>query len=176
MGEGVPRGRSRHGNAAGVDPAGGRERRHQAADRQDGRGSHGVDDRVRRPENGGARQRRSLRLRAEEGLAKLRHDPRQGVRREGAGPTDRRRHLRAGAARAVPAPPRRGRRTPDRCPPARELHRARLRLSPAPRSVRVAVERWRPGAFSHRTQAGAARALDAGVRAPRTTAGRGQGG
>ena len=81
VGQGLPRGRGRDGHAARADPPGRRARRDPAADRQDRRRSHRVDDRLLREEGGGARRRGPLRLRPEEGLAELRDDARQGLRR-----------------------------------------------------------------------------------------------
>ena len=47
------------------------------ADRQDRHRSHGVDDGVLRAKSEGARRRGPARLRPEEGLPELRHDPHQ---------------------------------------------------------------------------------------------------
>ena len=81
-------------------------------------------------------RRGSLRLRAEEGLAELRHDARQGVRRQGAG---RRAPASASSRRRCSRASRtcRSRRKDGSRPAAaRELHRARVRVSAPARSVR----------------------------------------
>ena len=65
------------------------------------------------------------------------------------------------------APSSRGRGTSRRPAPARELHRARVCIPPASRSVRVALGRRRPGAVSHGAQTRPAGALDAGIHAAR---------
>ena len=81
----------------------------------------------------------------------------------GTGPSveDRRRRVRGRAARALPSSAHRGRRAVRRSAAARELHRARLRVPQAARSVRIVVDRRRSRQVSHRPRARAARAFGA---------------
>ena len=83
-----------------------------------------------------------------------------------------RRPVRPGAAGALSRPARRRRGSPPGSAIARKLHRARLRLSPAPRSVRVALDGRRSGPVPHRAQARADGALATGIRTARTPGGR----
>ena len=86
VGAGVPRGRGRHGHPAPAGAPGARRRRRARAcsSRRSGRDWTRAMQGVRR---GGACARlagaRPLRLRAEAGLAELRHGTREGVRRDG---------------------------------------------------------------------------------------------
>ena len=76
----------------------------------------------------------SRRLRAEKGLAVVRPLPREVVRRVGCGQTVGARAVCRRPRRRPAAAAARRRGTARRSAPARELHRARLRLSPAARA------------------------------------------
>ena len=117
---------------------------------------------------------RSLRIRPEEGLAKLRHGAGQGAR---AGRDAR--ALRYGALCRSPAcadadAAHRRRGEAVRAAPARELRGARVRVSPAPHAVCRAVERGSAGAVPRRAQANPARARTGRVCVPRRVWSRGR--
>ena len=84
------------------------------------------------------------------------------------------RHLRGGAARAVSQPAGRGGGAALRPGPARELHRAGLRLSASAPVLRAALDRRRPGRVSHGAQDDAALAFDHELPAARPARRRGR--
>ena len=84
------------------------------------------------------------------------------------------RHLRGGVARAVSQPAGRGGGAALRSGPARELHRAGLRLSASAQVLRAALDRRRPCRISHGTQDDAAVALDRELPAARPARRRGR--
>ena len=82
-------------------------------------------------------------------------------------------HLRGGAARAASQPAGRGRGAALQSGPARELHRAGVRLSASAPIVRAAMDGRRPCRISHGAQDDAAVALDRELPAARPARRRG---
>lgn len=170
----MPGGGARHADAARADSprgergwralgrAAGAARRREERRRLDR--AHGG---IRGFAGAGAEVGKPVGIRAEEGFAELRARARARARR-----TARRPH-RPGAVcrsarRAVPEPADRGRGPSAGARPARELHRARLRVSAAARTVRRALDDPHAGRLPQPAQAAAAGALTARLCRART--------
>ena len=144
---------------------------HTAADGQDRRRSDRSDNGIRATPGRAARIRGPVRLRAQEGLAKLRPRTRQGLRQPWNGGEIRTRAVRVPPRRALPLPARRGGRPPVGSPSAGELRRARVCVLEASRAVQCPMDRRGRRPFSHRSQADAAGAFAAGVSTSRPAGG-----